>query len=119
MRQRKEEGNLDLSINEESQSNYQRKILPWEQVEYDHELLKRVYEGRQRNEIIMCAALIDKVPNLAGLARTSEIMNASALVINNRAVCETDEFKGVSVTSEKWLPIYEVHEQQLYKYLLY
>jgi tRNA guanosine-2'-O-methyltransferase len=93
--------------------------LPWEQVEYDHELLKRVYEGRQRNEIIMCAALIDKVPNLAGLARTSEIMNASALVINNRAVCDTDEFKGVSVTSEKWLPIYEVQEHHLYKYLLY
>ena len=35
----------------------------------------------------MCAALIDKIPNLAGLARTSEIMNASSLVINNRSVC--------------------------------
>ena len=106
-------------MSETSQSNYQRKILPWEQVEYDHELLKRVYESRRRNEIIMCASLIDKVPNLAGLARTSEIMNASSLVINNRAVCETDEFKGVSVTSEKWLPIYEVQEKDLYQYLLY
>jgi hypothetical protein len=67
----------------------------------------------------MCAALIDKVPNLAGLARTSEIMNARALVINNRAVCETDEFKGVSVTSEKWLPIFEVQQKDLYKYLMY
>ena len=106
-------------MNEESQSNYQRKILPWEQVEYDHELLKRTYEGRRRNDIIMCAALIDKVPNLAGLARTSEIMNARCLVINNRAVCDTDEFKGVSVTSEKWLPMYEVQEKNLYDYLVY
>lgn len=65
----------------------------------------------------MCAALIDKVPNLAGLARTSEIMNASCLVINNRAVCDLDEFKGVSVTSEKWLPIVEVQEKHLYEYL--
>jgi tRNA guanosine-2'-O-methyltransferase len=65
----------------------------------------------------MCASLIDKIPNLAGLSRTSEIMNASALVINNRAVVELDEFKGVSVTSEKWLPIYEVKEKDLYKYL--
>lgn len=88
-------------------------------MEYDHELLKRVYESRHRNEIIMCAALIDKVPNLAGLARTSEIMNASSLVINNRAVVETEEFKGVSVTSEKWLPIYEVQEKDLYSYLVY
>ena len=46
----------------------------------------------------MCAALIDKVPNLAGLARTSEIMNANSLVINNRSVVDLDEFKGVSVT---------------------
>jgi hypothetical protein len=81
--------------------------------------LKRVFEGRRRNEIIMCAALIDKVPNLAGLARTSEIMNASSLVINNRAVCDTDEFKGVSVTSEKWLPIYEVQEKDLFNYLVF
>lgn len=56
----------------------------------------------------MCASLIDKIPNLAGLARTSEIMNASSLVIENRSVCDTEEFKGVSVTSEKWLPMFEV-----------
>lgn len=104
-------------MNQEQSQNYQRKILPWEQVEYDYELLKRLYDGRKRNQMIVCAALIDKIPNLAGLARTSEIMNASCLVINNRAVCDTDEFKGVSVTSEKWLPIIEVQEKNLYKYL--
>lgn len=87
LKARQDAGEANLQINEASQSNYQRKILPWEQVEYDHELLKRVFESRQRNEIIMCAALIDKIPNLAGLARTSEIMNASSLVINNRSVC--------------------------------
>ena len=76
-----------------------------------------MFENRKRNDVIMCASLIDKIPNLGGLARTSEIMNASALVINNRAVCETDEFKGVSVTSEKWLPIIEIKEKDLYQYL--
>ena len=65
----------------------------------------------------MCASLIDKIPNLAGLARTSEIMNASCLVINNRAVCDNMDFKGVSVTSEKWLPMVEVTEKDLYAYL--
>jgi hypothetical protein len=40
-------------------------------------------------------------------------MNASALVINNKSIAETDEFRGVSVTSEKWLPIYEVLEKDL------
>lgn len=67
----------------------------------------------------MCAALIDKIPNLAGLARTCEIMNASSLIVDNAAVCQTEEFKGISVTSEKWLPIYEVKERDLLDYLYY
>lgn len=79
--------------------------------------MKRVFDQRVRNEIVMCASLIDKIPNLAGLARTSEIMNANSLVINNKSICDLDEFKGVSVTSEKWLPIFEVQEKDLYNWL--
>jgi len=67
----------------------------------------------------MCASLIDKIPNLAGLARTSEIMNASSLIIDKADITELEEFKGISVTSEKWLPIYEVREKDLLNYLQY
>ena len=67
----------------------------------------------------MCASLIDKAPNLAGLTRTCEIMNAQALIINNRAVTKTDEFKNICVTADKWLPIHEVKEKQLLEYLVY
>ena len=74
---------------------------------------------RQRNDIIMCASLIDKVPNLAGLSRTAEIMNASSLVINNNCYLDSDEFKAIAVTSEKWLPIYQVVEKDLMDYLAY
>ena len=72
----------------------------------EHDKQKKAFVQRQRNEIIMCASLIDKVPNLAGLSRTAEIMNASSLVINNKCYLQSDEFKAISVTSEKWLPIY-------------
>ena len=106
-----------MTVQEES-SNYQRKILPWENTEYDVETNRRVIR-RRRNEIVLCAALIDKIPNLAGLARTCEIMNASSLIMNNKKICSTDEFKGISVTSEKWLPIYEVQERDLLDYLTY
>ena len=58
----------------------------------------------------MCASLIDKIPNLAGLSRTCEIMNASSLLVDNGSVVKNDEFKAVAVTSEKWLPIYQVQE---------
>jgi len=40
-------------------------------------------------------------------------------VINWAGVCQLDEFKGISVTSEKWLPIYEVKEKDLLDYLMY
>ena len=61
--------------------------------------------------MILVASLIDKVPNLAGLTRTCEIMNVKGLVIGNRQVVKTDEFKTIAVTAEKWLPIYEVQER--------
>ena len=63
--------------------------------------------------------MIDKVPNLAGLSRTAEIMNASSLIIHNSLVIKDEEFKGISVTSEKWLPIYQVVERDLMNYLAY
>jgi tRNA G18 (ribose-2'-O)-methylase SpoU len=43
--------------------------------------------------------LIDKVPNLAGLTRTCEIMNAKALVIDNKDVINTEEFRQIAVTA--------------------
>ena len=67
----------------------------------------------------MCASLIDKIPNIAGLSRTAEIFNASGLIINNSHYLDTDEFKRIAVTSEKWIPIYQVMEKDLLKYLHY
>jgi tRNA G18 (ribose-2'-O)-methylase SpoU len=116
--ERKEKPDFCVCVNEES-SNYQRKILPWEHIEFDVTMKSRVSTSRKRNQIVLCASLIDKIPNLAGLARTSEIMNANSLVINNAQICQLEEFKGISVTSEKWLPIYEVKEKDLFDYLTY
>ena len=67
----------------------------------------------------MCASLIDKVPNLAGLARTCEIMNASSLIIPNSDIVKLEEFKGVAVTAEKWIPMYQVLEKDLLDYLAF
>jgi len=82
-------------------------------MEFDAEKEKRNVSNRKRNEIIMCATLIDAVPSLAGLARTSEIMNASSLVVQDATVTTLDEFRSISVTSEKWLPVREVKEKDL------
>ena len=51
--------------------------------------------------MIVCASLIDKAPNLAGLARTTEIMNLEALVVANKDIVKDREFSSISVTAEK------------------
>ena len=40
--QRKEAGDFNVTVQAES-SNYQRKILPWEQIEFDQQLQKRIF----------------------------------------------------------------------------
>jgi len=78
-----EKPNYEAEILEaaEKSKNYQRKILPWEQVEESYEEMKEKQQKRKRNDIILVASLIEKIPNLGGLTRTCEIFNASALVI--------------------------------------
>ena len=65
----------------------------------------------------MCASLIDKAPNLAGLSRTCEIMNCKSLIVNNKEIIRAAEFKDIAISSEDWLPIYEVKETNLLNYL--
>ena len=43
--------------------------------------------GRLRQQVVICASLIDKVANLAGIARTCEIFAAECLVMSNLKVC--------------------------------
>ena len=67
-------------------------MLPWDEIEIEKNQVKRQMEKRKRNDVIVCASLIDKVPNLAGLTRTCEILNARALIIASRDVVKMDEF---------------------------
>ncbi|EEY65053.1 SpoU rRNA Methylase family [Phytophthora infestans T30-4] len=67
---------------------------------------------RPRQPLIMCASLVDKVPNLAGLARTCEIFNAQKLVVPNLRMTQQDvTFVNVSATAHKWMPLEEVRPQ--------
>uniref|UniRef100_H3HCL1 Kinesin motor domain-containing protein n=1 Tax=Phytophthora ramorum TaxID=164328 RepID=H3HCL1_PHYRM len=65
-----------------------------------------------RQPIIMCASLVDKIPNLAGLARTCEIFNAQKLIVPNIRLAKQDvTFATVSATAHKWMPLEEVRPQ--------
>ncbi|KAI3821527.1 hypothetical protein L1987_09095 [Smallanthus sonchifolius] len=61
-----------------------------------------------RQQIILVASLLDRVPNLAGLARTCEVFKAASLVVDNVNILQDKQFQLISVTAEKWVPIIEV-----------
>jgi tRNA guanosine-2'-O-methyltransferase len=97
----------------------QKKIMPWEMMlETDMDLTKNlVQKNRRRNDLIVVASLIDRLPNLAGLCRTCEIFNASTLVVPTLKIKEDIGFTTISVSSEKWMPMIEVVENDVAKYL--
>ena len=94
--------------------NFQRKIIPLDSlslaIHESQEKQLRNASGRKRQQLIVCASLIDKVPNLAGLARTAEIFAAERLVVPDISVCKMDNFKSISVGAGEWIKIEECKE---------
>ena len=99
----------------------QRKIVPWDVLELEAadaagQLLRNA-AGRERLPLVVVASLIDRVPNLGGLARTCEIFGCEGLVLDSADVARRDDFKRLSVTAEQWLPITECRAEGLAAYL--
>ena len=67
--------------------------------------------GRTKQDIIVCASLIDKVPNLAGLARTAEIFACSKLIVPDAGIQKMDNLKKISVGADEWIDIEECKEE--------
>eukprot|EP00879_Flechtneria_rotunda_P025895 GHRR01027550.1.p1 GENE.GHRR01027550.1~~GHRR01027550.1.p1 ORF type:complete len:512 (+),score=171.74 GHRR01027550.1:324-1859(+) len=85
----------------------QVQFLPFDDAIADR--IEALVAGRAaRRGLVVCATLLDNLPNLAGLCRTCESMSVEALVLSNRSVTFTDAFKRQSVTSERWLRLLEV-----------
>jgi len=95
--------------------NFQRKIIPIDALnlamESQRQIKLRNATGERKQQLIVCASLIDKVPNLAGLARTAEIFAADRLVIPDKSVCKVDEFQSISVGAGDWIDIEEVRPE--------
>ncbi|EDO45339.1 predicted protein [Nematostella vectensis] len=68
-------------------------------------------------ELVVVASLINKAPNLGGLCRTCEIFGAKRLVLGSNEVMNDPYFKGLSVSSSKWVDIEQVRPAELNNYL--
>ena len=95
--------------------NFQRKIIPLDALNLVLEEMRekrlRNAAGRKKQQLIVCASLVDKAPNLGGLARTSEIFAADRLVIPDIRVTKMDNFKSLSVGAGDWIEIEECTEE--------
>lgn len=74
-------------------------------------------QGAPRQDIIVVACLIDRLPNLAGLARTCEVFSASRLVLADTSVTSHPDFSSISVSAEHWVPLEEVPPAALLPWL--
>ncbi|XP_055379675.1 uncharacterized protein LOC129610906 isoform X2 [Condylostylus longicornis] len=69
-------------------------------------------------DMIVVASLIDKLPNLGGIARTCEVLGIKQLAISSLKYAETKEFKGLSMTAEKWLNLFELKTCNMQDFLV-
>ncbi|KAL6279881.1 hypothetical protein ACE6H2_016762 [Prunus campanulata] len=96
------------------------------EIEKDDKLLAQVLQSRSlaaegerasRQHLILVASLLDRIPNLAGLARTCEVFKASSLVVADANIVHDKQFQLISVTAEKWVPMIEVPVDSLKVFL--
>jgi tRNA(Leu) C34 or U34 (ribose-2'-O)-methylase TrmL len=73
--------------------------------------------ARRREPLVVCASLLDKAPNLAGLTRTCEVFNAELLTVGDRAILESDLYVRAAVSAHKWMPVQEVPPAQIASFL--
>ncbi|RHY03722.1 hypothetical protein DYB25_010036, partial [Aphanomyces astaci] len=118
---------LEVPVGDDDQVIVQRKIDPNATAFLDELLAqtqaeslrdKQVNARRRRHQpVVVCASLVDKLPNVAGLARTCEIFNASKLLIPNMAMTHDILFRQISVTANKWVDMEEVPPSNVRPYL--
>lgn len=89
--------------------DFQRKITSWAAVNPSLDL-DHIQKAPLRfsRKLVLVASLLDKAPNLGGLARTAEIFSAESLVVGDLSIRDNDVFKTVSVTAGNWVPMQQV-----------
>lgn len=77
----------------------------------------KVELGVNRTDLIVVATLCDKPVNLGAICRLSDALGAKMLTIKDKNMLKDPNFKSTSLTAEKWLPLSEIGEDELYSFL--
>jgi len=106
-----------------SQTSLQKKVNPWKFLPVAEEELTQFSEIIQERKksctnegLVVVASLVDLIPNLGGLCRSSEIFGVSKLVISSLKILNDQQFKTLSVSSHNWVEIMEVNNHISYEF---
>ncbi|CAH0714663.1 unnamed protein product, partial [Brenthis ino] len=106
----------DKVLENKETGTIQKKYVPWKNMTdidvYDVEKQKR------KSNLIVVASLIDKLPNLGGMARTSEVFGVNTYVMDSVRHLQDKQFQGLSVSAERWINVEEVRPANLKDYLM-
>ncbi|XP_041351948.1 probable methyltransferase TARBP1 isoform X2 [Gigantopelta aegis] len=104
---------------EDGEGDVQKKIMPWrlmtpDEESFDYEFKKKLHKP---GGLVLVTSLIEKIPNLGGLCRTSEIFGVSEFVLRNLHYIDDKMFQVLSVTAQNWIPITEVPPERLIEFM--
>jgi tRNA G18 (ribose-2'-O)-methylase SpoU len=114
----------DSTEHQPNSQRFQQKMVPIELAEAEQDLrgLKRaeaLQEKTRAGRLIVLASFIDKLPNLAGLARTCEVLGAYRLCVPHPLpyLLASPDFQAVCMTADRWLDLAQVRPEQVVGYL--
>lgn len=73
--------------------------------------------SEDRSRLIVVASLVDKIPNIAGLCRSCELLKVSELVVHDLSMLSTSNFQKISHGAETAIRITEIPREWLLTYL--
>lgn len=86
----------ELSI-EMANLNVQRKVNPMNDI-FNTIETNAINAQYNEQELIVVASLIDKLPNLGGLARTCEVLGVKTLILSAKSLVEKSDFTNLRLT---------------------
>ncbi|XP_073814603.1 uncharacterized protein [Musca autumnalis] len=105
------------NLQTETCNQVQRKMNPSNDVLEPSSLM--IYPTKQTHcQMFVIASLIDKLPNLGGIARTCEVLGIQNLIMDTKKDIEKSDFKNLSMTAEKSLNIMEVKVKDLRDFII-
>ncbi|XP_064292530.1 probable methyltransferase TARBP1 isoform X2 [Plodia interpunctella] len=85
----------------------QKKYVPWKRMS-DVDVCAIDKTKETSSWLIVVASLVDKLPNLGGLARTAEVFGLRSYVVDSLRHLQDPQFQALSVSAERWVNVSEV-----------